>query len=77
MTTKLTKQQQEDTGHGYWMYRDGYSYWGLALYRENDLPIECTKAWHDNPDTKAKQGWYAEQHAKMLIDRKAAEDASK
>ena len=27
------KSNKDKDEHGYWMYSDGYSYWGIGLYR--------------------------------------------
>lgn len=54
---KITKGRIKGLGHkhntktevkfGYWLYRDGYSYWGMPLVRYNEVPIEINKGIHD------------------------------
>jgi len=45
--SKLGKNKQsnsaEQSKHGYWKYKDGYSYWGIGLYRKLELPVEISK----------------------------------
>ena len=49
--------------HGYWMYADGSSYWGVSLFRGEELPVKITQKRHllapaeklNPPDTKKEE----------------------
>ena len=50
---------EPDSPHGYWMYSDGSSYWGISLYRRaEELPIETNKEMHSNENLAEKLEWY-------------------
>jgi hypothetical protein len=35
------KSNKDKDEHGYWMYSDGYSYWGIGLYRiDVNAPVD-------------------------------------
>lgn len=54
-----TEIRQYVSKTSYYMYDDGYSYWGVSLYRNNKTPIECTSEIH-NKSIKDKINWYLE-----------------
>ena len=49
---------QEDvvdtTKHGYWMYADGSSYWGIPLLRGHERPIKISKDRHAEQNVEKK-----------------------
>lgn len=60
-------QEKQDTGHGYWMYADGYSCWGIGLYRDGEVPIQIPVELHTpTKDAKGNMPTEAELLAKRL-----------
>jgi len=43
---------------GYFMYSDGYSYWGIPLLRNGEMPKACTATEHNMKELKDKVDWY-------------------
>ena len=31
---------------GYWMYKDGHSYWGIGIMRRQEVPVMISKEQH-------------------------------
>jgi hypothetical protein len=68
---------KKDTGHGYWVYADGYSYWGISVYRNGcDVPIQITEELHNAKadEVEKKEGMTDEQYNKLV---EAAQPISK
>ena len=62
---------KRDTGHGYWMYKDGYSYWGIGLYKENDTCYRATEKLHKSDNLTAKLRWYGIVNKRAIAKAKA------
>ncbi len=62
MPKSWNKQNKNETKskHDYYMYKDGYSYWGVGLYRGDELPISCPVDIHKST-IEEKITWYEEQ----------------
>ena len=66
----IKEQNDNSNRHGYWVYSDGYSYWGIGLYRYQEIPLKCSKELHENPDKEAKIAWHKEESAKIAEAQK-------
>jgi hypothetical protein len=62
--------------HGYWLYVNGHSHWGINLYKlingEYEKGIEITKEMHDNK-TEAKLEHYKKVMAEVEAKNKEKE----
>jgi hypothetical protein len=65
MSKTLDKQAKNNTEskHDYYVYKDGYSYWGVSLYKSGQLPIACPVEAHKST-VEEKVAWYEEQTEK-------------
>jgi hypothetical protein len=59
----------------YYMYADGSSYWGISLWRNDELPIECGAEQHHNMALDQKIEWYTKKVEEIRIN--AEEEAKK
>lgn len=62
--------------HGYWVYSNGSSFWGLGVNLHNEIPLECPVEVHKEVDVAKKAEW----HSNKLIELakiKAEEEAKK
>lgn len=66
----------KDAGHGYWMYKDGYSYWGIGLYRNFERPLKTTEELHRG-EIEAKVKWHNETSKQIEADAKAKAEKEK
>ena len=57
---KKNQVKQNDKLQGYWMYKNGYSYWGICIMKGcNELPVKINADLHaKNIDEKIQ--WYQE-----------------
>lgn len=65
----------EISKHGYWIYSNGNSHWGLGLNMFDEIPLECTVEVHNETNASKKVEW----HSNRLIEiaKKKAEDEAK
>jgi len=73
-TAEQTKQNINE--HGFWIYEDGVSYWGINIYRNGMVGFETTEEIHKSPLDK-KIEWYQATLAQKIAkeaeeDKKAA-----
>lgn len=62
----------EKSTAAYYVYADGHSYWGLSLWKNNELPVPCTAEIHSSTDISEKQNFYTE-----FVENKRKEDEEK
>lgn len=58
----------------YYIYSDGSAYWGLSLYRNGELPLECTTEQYVLDQSKRAE-WFATRT--IEIEKKALEAKKK
>lgn len=61
-------------GHGYWLYANGESYWGVAMYRFGEIPRLITVEMHKT-NLAEKVKWYNDETAKIAKAEKEAKEA--
>ncbi len=66
--------QAINEGHGYWLYADGESYWGCAVYKFGEVPRQITVELHKK-DVAEKVKWYNEKTAEIANAEKEAKEA--
>lgn len=72
---------ENESQHGFWVYEDGYSHWGLNMFRTSKagwmggLPI--TQDNHNKLDEVGKAKFYADEAQKIKDAQDAAELAAK
>lgn len=77
----MAKQEQvkQESESGFYIYQDGYAYWGIGLNREGEIPLKTT-AEVEKSTLEDKVKWYnaeAERIAKINAEAKAKEDEGK
>lgn len=49
----------KEAEQGYWLYADGFSYWGVAVYRYGELPVRADQQVHGLPAEKRVEAYAA------------------
>ena len=57
---KITTQAKDMLKSGYWMYKDGSSFWGVGVMRGAETPILTTREIHKAETVAEKLEWYKE-----------------
>jgi hypothetical protein len=65
-TAEQTKKTIDD--HGFFLYEDGLSFWGLNLYRNGNIGINITEEIHKSPIDKKLE------HYKDVLVKKAEQE---
>ena len=56
--TNNKNKSENKSNHGYWMYKDGSSSWGIGIMRGSEVPIICPEEVHRNPNVEEKIAWH-------------------
>ena len=68
--SSVTEAKVDD--HGYWMYSDGVSRWGIGLMRNGEAPLKTTEMMHKTSFIDTKIEWHKEEYARLEDAKKAA-----
>lgn len=74
---KTDSKKKNEMESGYWMYSDGFAYWGIALVRNDEEPIKTDREVFDLPVEERLAHFIktVEDEKKAKADKEAKEAA--
>lgn len=66
MAKGSTQKAAQGSGHGYWLYDDGYSYWGINIIRFGQVGVQISEELHKKP-VEEKLKWYMDDADKKAV----------